>query len=145
MGFEGKEQIIKKGGSYMNVLLYAFHKLESTIVKFNSAVDSLVYPRDSVHSWDKGVAFFVENLEGIDGSSSRKFMYALVDKYCQHFVTFSASGDKTKGTSQVNHQLIDMFNRGNKELVHGECDAPEVILYNVKDLMFVPLIQGTLK
>ena len=95
----------------MNVLLYALHKLESTILKCNSAADSLVYPRDSVHSWDKCVAFFVEDLEGIDGSSSGKVIYALVDKYCQNFVTFSALGDKTKGISQVNHQLFDMFNQ----------------------------------
>ena len=49
VGFEGKEQIINKRIASMNVLLYALHKFESTIVKCNSLDEPLVYPRDSVH------------------------------------------------------------------------------------------------
>ena len=111
IGFEEKEQHINKEVSYMNVRVYTLHKFELAIVKRDSAVESLVYPGDSIHAWDEGVSFFVGNLEGIDGSSSGKLVYALVNKRCQNFGTFGASGDKTTGTSQVNLQLIDMFNR----------------------------------
>jgi len=145
MGFVGKEQIVKKGIAYMHVLLYALHEFESAIGKCNSAVAPVPYPRDPIHAWDEGVAFFVGNLEGIDGSGKGNLVYALGDKRCLDFGTCGASGDQTSGTSQVNLQLIDMFNQGNKELVHYDCDAAEEILYDIKDLMFVPLIQGTLK
>merc|ERR1740124_1479410 len=144
MGFIGKEQIVKKGIAYMNVLLYALHEFESAIVKCNSA-DPLVYPRDPIHAWDEGVAFFVGNLEGIDGSGDGNLVYALGDKRCKNFGTCGASGDETSGTSQVNLQLIAMFNRGNGELLMGDCVAAEATKEEVIDLMFVPLIQGTLR
>jgi len=144
MGLEGKEQIIKRGITYMNVLLYTLHKFESTIVKCNSSVDPLVYTRDSFHVWDEWVAFFVRNLDGIDGSSNGKLVYVLVNKRCQNFAICGASGDEATGGSQVNLQFIDKFNQGNKELVYDECDAAEVILYDIKDIMGFPLIQSTL-
>jgi len=144
MGFIGKEQIVKKGIAYMNVLLYALHEFESAIGKCNDA-DPLVYPRDPIHAWDEGVAFFVGNLEGIDGSGDGNLVYALGDKRCKNFGTCGASGDETSGTSQVNLQLIAMFNRGNGELLMGDCVAAEATKDEVIDLMFVPLIQGTLR
>ena len=99
----------------------------------------------SVHAWDEGVAFYTGSLEGTDGSGEGVLLYALADKRCSDYMTCSASGDRLDGTSKVNHELFQLFSLGNYQLLTGDCAAARKTKDRVAQLMYIPLIQGSLR
>lgn len=133
IGFIGREQVIKKCVAYMNVFMYAIHEFEAAIGKCVPGVQFDQY--NAVHAWDEGVAFYVGNMEGVDGSGSGKLVYNLADK---------RGGDFGIGT-EVNTEFIALSNRGNLELQSGDCDAAEATKNEIIDIIYIPLIQGSLK
>lgn len=141
----GREQIIKKGIAYMNVFLYTMHEYEAAIVKCEAFDSSVLYNRDAIHAWDEGVAFYTGNMEDVDGSGSGKLVYALADKRCANFGTCGADGDETSGTSQVNLDIIALANAGNADLLALDCDGAAEKMALIQSLMYIPLIQGSLK
>lgn len=142
-GDDGRVEGIKKGTAYMNVFLYAIHEWEAAIVK---CVPGAPFQQTSaIHAWDEGVAFYAGNLEGPDGSGSGKLIYALADKRCANFCTCGVDGDECEGTSKVNIELTNLFNKGRDVINSGDCDAAAAIKDTIADIMYVPLVQGTLR
>jgi len=141
----GREQIIKKGIAYMNVFLYTMHEYEAAILKCEAFDPSLLYNRDAIHAWDEGVAFYTGNMEDVDGSGSGKLVYALADKRGENFGTCGADGDSTSGTSQVNIDIIALANAANADLLALDCDGAAEKMASIQSLMYIPLIQGTIK
>jgi len=142
IGFDGREQVVKKGTAYMHVFMYAIHEFEAAIVK----CEGKPYDEENaVHAWDEGVAFHVGNLAGNTGAEDGKLVYAVGNKRCKDFGTCGASGTEKTGTAKVNLDLIAMFNRGRDELNNGDCDAAEATKNSIADAMYIPIIQGTLK
>jgi len=137
IGFIGREQVIKKCVAYMNVFMYAIHEFESAIGKCVPGVKFDQY--NAVHAWDEGVAFYVGNKEGVDGSGSGKLVYALGDKRGDNF------GTMIDDVSEVNAKFIELSNRGNMELNSGDCDAAEATKNELTDVIYIPIIQGALK
>jgi len=137
IGFVGREQVIKKCIAYMNVFMYAIHEFEAAIGKCVPGVKFDQY--NAVHAWDEGVAFYVGNKEGVDGSGSGKLVYALADKRGPNFGTMV--GD----VSEVNTKFIECANKGNLQLQVGDCDGAAATMNEIINIMYVPLIQGSLK
>merc|ERR1719148_625898 len=141
--FSGTEQNVKKGIAYMNVFMYAIHEFEASV---NKCVDGEAYDQENaVHAWDEGVAFFVGNLAGKTGKDDGKLVWALGNKRCKNFGTCGASGTEIKGLAKVNLDLATLWNRGRDELNAGTCDVATATKDAMVDLMYIPLIQGTLK
>jgi len=95
---------------------------------------------DPVHAWDEGVAFYSGSLELQDGLSSGKLLHQLADKRCKNFNTCA---DEANTMSNVNKQLLQLFNVGQGQLQAGLCDDARETTAKVVDLMYVPMIQGT--
>eukprot|EP00555_Chaetoceros_dichaeta_P004286 CAMPEP_0198261400 /NCGR_PEP_ID=MMETSP1447-20131203/10124_1 /TAXON_ID=420782 /ORGANISM="Chaetoceros dichaeta, Strain CCMP1751" /LENGTH=615 /DNA_ID=CAMNT_0043949307 /DNA_START=92 /DNA_END=1939 /DNA_ORIENTATION=+ len=143
IGFDGREQIIKKGIVYMNVFMYAMHEFEASVEK---CVPGVAFDQEqAVHAWDEGVAFFVGNLAGSTGEDNGKLVYALGNKRCKDFGTCGASGTEKVGLGKVNIDLTALFNSGRDELNAGDCVAATATKDTIEDLMYIPIIQGTLK
>merc|ERR1711985_52314 len=82
---------------------------------------------------------------GTDGSGSGKFPYALADKRCGNFKTCGDMADSTTGGSWVNINIFDNFRQGQAKLARGECASARANKEAIESLMYIPLIQGTLR
>jgi len=134
----------KKGSVTMNVWMYVVREFEDAIddCKSDCGIDCNDAP---VHAWDEGVAFYTGSLEGSDGSTPGKLLYALANKRCQNYKTCGLAGDAVTGRSKVNSELSDLFALGQHKLLQGECDAVRPIVNQITAQMTIPLIQGTLR
>jgi len=142
-GGDGRIEGVKKGTAYMNVFLYAIHEWEAAIVK---CVPGAVFDQTSaIHAWDEGVAFYAGNLVGTANIGYGKLVYALANKRCTNFGTCGENGDLLEGTSKVNLELVKLFNRGHDEINSGDCEAASTTKDAMADMMYVPLVQGTIK
>jgi len=138
MGFVEREQLIKKMAAYMNVFMYVFHEFEAALSKCETAL-----PLDAeapIHAWDEGVAFYSGYLSGIDGAEGGKMVYALAEKRGGDFGT-----TQTDERSLVNIALTKEFTEGREYLNMADCKSAKKSLKNIKSLMYIPLIQGTIK
>lgn len=144
-GFDGREQIIKKGTAYMSVWMYVIREFEDALDDCQEACTIENCNDDPVHAWDEGVAFYTGTLEGIDGSGSGKLAYALADKRCVNFKTCGDMADSTSGSSNVNIELFKLFGTGVNKLNKGECASARTEKEAIEKLMMIPLIQGTLR
>ncbi len=97
---------------------------------------------DPVHAWDEGVAFYAGSMEGEDGIASGKLLHQLADKRCGNFGTCI---DTENTLSKVNQELLDLFNVGQGQLQAGKCEDARKTKDKVADIMYIPLIQGTLR
>ena len=74
-----RKEAAKKGTAYMHVWMYA-------IRQFEDAIDDCLgcTANCTVHSWNKGVAFYTGSLEGTDqgGNSAGNLVYRLAEKRC---------------------------------------------------------------
>ena len=140
-------EAIKKGTVYLNLFMYVIREFEDAINDCQSDCDpNTTCNDDPVHAWDEGVAFYTGSQEGIDGRSTGKFLHQLADKRCQNFKTCGINGDfGVATTSWVNHELLAQFLTGKQQLLDGQCTEGKVTLKKIVQLMFIPLIQGTLR
>eukprot|EP00567_Pseudictyota_dubia_P012364 CAMPEP_0197443820 /NCGR_PEP_ID=MMETSP1175-20131217/9455_1 /TAXON_ID=1003142 /ORGANISM="Triceratium dubium, Strain CCMP147" /LENGTH=504 /DNA_ID=CAMNT_0042974503 /DNA_START=123 /DNA_END=1637 /DNA_ORIENTATION=+ len=142
-GYEGRAEIAKKGSAYINVLMYV-------IREFRDAVDDCKLGKtkdndDAVVAWDEGVAFYAGSLEGTDGSGSGKLIFGLADKRCQDYRTCGRDGNELTGISKINYQMFELFTTGQGQIANGQCDALETTTNRIAQLMFVPVIQGSIR
>jgi len=138
-GLEGRGECAKKGTAYMNIFMYVIREFEDALddckeqcIKCND---------DPVHAWDEGVAFYSGSLEGEDGVPSGKLLHQLADKRCGNFKT--CLEDST--TAKVNDELFQLFNVGQGQLLVGNCKGARETKDKIVDIMYIPLIQGTLR
>jgi len=147
LGFTAKSELIKKGTVCMNVFMYVIREFEDAINDCRTECDTATDCNDDpVHAWDEGVAFYAGSYEGSEGFSSGKMLHQLADKRCRNFKTCGLNGDLDgPTTSYVNHQLLKLFNRGKEQLLSGQCGAVRPTVREIANLMYIPLIQATLR
>jgi len=147
LGYSAQSELIKKGTVCMNTFMYVIREFEDAIADCRSQCDTSTNCNDDpVHAWDEGVAFYAGSLEGLDGYSSGRMLHQLADKRCRNFKTCGLNGDLDgPTTSSVNHGLLKLFNRGKEQLLSNQCAAARPTVQEIASLMYIPLIQGTLR
>lgn len=139
-GETGRAECIKKGTAYMNIFMYVIREFEDALDDCKS--DCIKCNDDPVHAWDEGVAFYTGSLEGERGESKGQLLHALADKRCVDFNT--CVGDQFS-TSKVNQELFQLFAVGQAQLLASQCEDARKTTAKIVDIMYVPLIQGTLR
>jgi len=141
--YAGRNEVIKKGSVYMNVFMYVIQKFEDAVINCNPEQNNTF---NTANMWDKGVAFYSGSMEGTDGLSTGNMLHQLADELCQSFNMCGIHDNITStDTSYVNHELLQLFKYGRNHLLISACDAAEKTLRSITKLMYVPLIQGTLR
>jgi len=146
-GYDGRNEAIKKGTVYLNVFMYVIREFEDAIVDCKTQCDVESTCNDGpVFSWDEGVAFYTGSREGTDGVEAGVMLHQLADKRCQNFKTCGINGDLNSSTrSQVNHQLLTLFEQGKDYLQSGKCGKVKILLKEIIQKMYIPFIQGSLR
>eukprot|EP00804_Cyclotella_cryptica_P013469 CCRYP_005189-RB/>CCRYP_005189-RB protein AED:0.02 eAED:0.02 QI:1281/1/1/1/1/1/2/160/359 len=139
----GKEEIISKGTAYMNIFMYVIYELEDALDDCEAGCINC--NSDPVHAWDEGVCFYTGSVEGQDAKESGYLLHELADKRCQNFKTCGPTGSDLSGTSALNYAVFDLFALGNFQLQSGNCQAARDTVKHITQLMYVPMIQGTMR
>jgi hypothetical protein len=143
---EALTEAISKGSAYMSVLMHVIRQLEAAIYSCSAGCTSQsCADGEASHSLDEAVAFYAGSLEGRDGSGDGVFLYNLADKRSIDFRTGGEMGDEMTGTSYVNIQVIQEFQRAQLFLQETDCDSTEITKNNIVNHMKVPLVQGVLR
>jgi len=69
----------------------------------------------------------------------------VADKRCANFKTCGEHEHRVKGSSKVNLEIFKNFKKGLSFFLHGECSALRETKDSIKSLMYIPLIQTTLR
>merc|ERR1712032_542293 len=143
----GKIEAIKKGTAYISALQYMFHELEEAVSECEETTRDGHAHDNALECWDEGVAYYVGSLQGSKlTAGGGKFPYVLADKRCSNFKTCNAAAPFTTGTvSWVNHNVMAKFHMGKNALVKGDCYMAQTALDQISKLVYIPLIQGTLR
>ena len=66
---------------------------------------------------------------------------------CENFATCTADSDGSdiSGTSQINADMLALYQEGQVKFLDGDCDGAEIIKDKIVDLMTVPVLQGMLR
>eukprot|EP00980_Cylindrotheca_fusiformis_P025157 scaffold13207_cov143-Cylindrotheca_fusiformis.AAC.10 len=140
----GRAECAKKGTAYMNVFMYVIREMEDAVQ--DCRVDCIDCNDDPVHAWDEAVCFYTGSIEGKDGlTDDGKLLHQLADKRCENFKTCGVEGQDLEGTAAVNYEIFDLFSLGNYQLNSGNCPAARKTVKMITELMYIPLIQGTLR
>lgn len=128
----------------MAVAMYVIRELEDAIYDCeNCSGDDC--NDDAVHALDEAVAFYAGSLEGTDGSGDGVMVYALAEKRSPNFKTGGPNGDSVSGTSKVNLDIFREFKNMQSKLMVKDCTAARVHRERIGQLIFIPMIQGTLR
>jgi len=140
----GRSECIKKGISYVVAMLYALHEFEASVA---ACVPGEKYGNENaLHKWDEGVAFYAGSQVGADGTAADgKFAWALANKRCKNFATCGPESGEKSGIAHVNFEQLKNFNAGKEAILQGDCDAAEEAMTEISTLIYIPLIQGTLR
>jgi len=138
--YSGRAECIKKGTVYMNVFMFVLREFEH----------GLDYCEDedydeAVSSWDKGVAYYTGSQEKENGMGKGYLLYDLADKRSANFKTCGLNGDQMTSKSQVNHEFLTLAKIGQALVVGGKCKEARKTKEAIADIMYVPLVQGTLR
>jgi hypothetical protein len=134
----------KKGTAYMSIFMYVIREFEDALDDCQRGCINC--NEDPVHAWDEGVCFYTGSIEGQDGlTPDGKLLHQLADKRCQDFRTCGVEGKDLDGTAAVNYELFDLFSLGNYQLSSGNCPGARVTTKQITELMYIPLIQGTMR
>mmetsp|Transcript_3680 Transcript_3680/g.6993 ORF Transcript_3680/g.6993 Transcript_3680/m.6993 type:complete len:438 (+) Transcript_3680:3298-4611(+) len=139
-GFTGRGECAKKGTVFMAIFMYVIREFEDALDDCQN--NCIACNDDPVHAWDEGVAFYSGSLEGKDGSAPGVLLHELADKRCANFNTCI---DENNSKSAINDQLTDLFVVGQAQLLSGRCEEARVTKSKIVDLMYIPMIQGTLR
>jgi len=143
-GFTGRTEAIKKGTVYFNVFMYVIREFEDALDDCKKGCNDC--NDDPVHAWDEGVCFYTGSIEGKDGlTSDGKLLHQLADKRCQNFKTCGPGGDDITGNSKMNIELFKMLKIGKDQVAGGQCDAARITTAAVAEMMYIPMIQGSLR
>mmetsp|Transcript_58185 Transcript_58185/g.123404 ORF Transcript_58185/g.123404 Transcript_58185/m.123404 type:complete len:520 (-) Transcript_58185:82-1641(-) len=144
VGYDGKEQAIKKGTAYLSIFMYVIREFEDAIDDCNAK--SIDNNYDAVHAMDEGVCFYTGSIEGTDGKSDDgKLLHQLADKRCSNFKTCGELGGTTSGMAKINYEMFQLFELTKYELEKGQCDTAKKGIKQIIQKMYVPMIQGTLR
>jgi len=143
-GTSGREQVIKKGTAYLNIFMYVIREFEDALDDCKRGLLSDNY--NSVHAWDEGVCFYTGSIEGQDGiTDDGKLLHQLADKRCGDYKTCGPDGVDAAGQAKLNYDLFDLFAVGNYQIQNGNCPGARRTTAKITDLMYVPMIQGTMR
>jgi len=98
-----------------------------------------------LHLMEGAVGFYAGSLEGHDGGGNGVLLYDLADALGSEFKTSGEDGDSTKGTSKVNLDIIAEFQKMQGYFIEHKCTAGRHSIDRIAALLFVPLIQATLR
>jgi hypothetical protein len=128
----------------MNVFMYVIREFEDALDDCQRGCMNC--NDDPVSAWDEGVCFYTGSIEGQDGlTPDGKLLHQLADKRCQNYKTCGVEGKDYDGTAAVNYELFDLFALGNYQLQSGNCPGARETTKLITELMYIPLIQGTLR
>jgi len=141
--FDGKSnefraEFAAKASEFWSIWMYIIRELEDAVDDCNA--EDLERNDAPVHAWDEAWAFYAGSLEGTEkgGNSAGRLNYREAEDLSTYF--------NTTGPDSVNTQLLELYDQGKDNLKKGKCDETrDTILYQIVDLMTVPLIQGTLR
>lgn len=128
--------------------MYTIRMLEEAVHKCRQATEEKGEAAEKTHdkalkSLDGAVAFYAGSLE--DGTGSGEFLYALADSECKEFKTCGPSGDSTKGTAKVNHDILLSLDLMQANVTSLHCSEARKDKDDILWKMRVPLIQGTMR
>jgi len=143
----GTNQLIKKGANYQAVWMYVLHELEDAIGDCYSG-DILANDQTPTggapHAWDEGWAFYAGSQVAATAAGAvtddGTLIWELSEKRADDFGT-----DDTSGPASVNVQLLAKFIEGRDKIIAADCAGAEPLVEDIRKLMTVPLVQGTLK
>lgn len=142
-------EAISAATAFMEVAHYVIRDLENAYDKCThpqskcTGEDCGVQP--DLHLMEGAVGFYAGSLEGQDGNGDGVLMYDTADDLCQEFKTCGDKGDKVSGTSKVNIEIFKEFNAMQKAFQQHDCGSVRRSIDRVSQLMWVPLIQGTIR
>ena len=118
VGRDFRKEAIQKGIVYLNVFPYVIWEMQDQVNDCNAG-DATNNDDASVHAWDEAVAFYAGSTVGgsYGTSSTGVLQFALADKRCQNFKTCT---DGFSGGSQVNADILALFNAGKESSQHRQ-------------------------
>jgi len=130
----------------MAVAMYVIRELEDAIYDCEQGCDRDECNDDAVHALDEAVAFYTGSQEGTDGSNGGGYLlYALADKRAANFKTAGRNGGEVSGKAKVNYDIFKEFGAMQDKLATKDCAAAAVHKERIAQLIFVPMVQGTLR
>ena len=131
MGADGKEQVIKKATAYINTLMYVMYELEDALVVCSQGAPFV----EDIHAWDEAVCFYTGSLPQGEGVLAHR----LAEKRCAEWGT--CNDDET---SPLNDKVFELWNKGQEQILEGDCTGARATVDEYNKLWIQPLIQGTL-
>jgi hypothetical protein len=122
----------------LNIFMYVIRELEDSLDDCNKGCGTDECNDDAVHALDEAVGFYSGSLlltEDGDGLLS----YSLAEKRCENFNTCE------DGEAKVNAEIFVQFRKMQSLLTKKECDVARLNKERIVQLMYVPMIQGTLR
>ena len=149
----GSNQLMKKGANYQTVWMYVLHELEDAIgdcyagdISKNDCGPGGTAGAcgNAPHAWDEGWAFYAGSQVAATAAGAvtddGTLIWELSEKRADDFGT-----DDTSGPASVNVQLLAKFIEGRDKIIAADCAGAEPLVEDIRKLMTVPLVQGTLK
>jgi hypothetical protein len=129
----------------MAVSMYFVQELEVSVKECMKTCSPEGCSDKALKALDGAVASYTGSLEGKDGSGHGKLLYDLADRECKEFKTCGTHGDSIKGTSKANLNIFLEFDAMQHNLTARACPAALLHKDHISRLMFIPLVQGTLR
>lgn len=134
----GRKEAVIKGTVFLAIFMYVIRELEDAIDDCVTECDTDSCNDDPVHALDEAVAFYTGSLTITDGTDGN-LLFSLAEKRCENFATCE------NGDAAVNNRLFTLFNRMQNDLQRGKCDAAEKVKNEITNIMYIPMIQGTMR
>ena len=137
-----RAECASKGSQYGNTWMYVILEMEDALDDWRAG--GLQANDCGVHARDEAWVLYAGSLEGVAGCRAGVQPFALVEKRCVDFGTCTgASG--VSDTSQMNRQLLQLFQEGQGLLAAGRCDEAASVYTQISQTMAVPMMQGMLR
>ena len=134
-----RRELLTKGSAYLvvrqNVLSRLFDGVDSCLAGARTAAS---------HEWQVAWALYTGSLEGTDGTTDGKSMYALGDKRCPQFLTCEGGASSTH-PARNNVAAAAEWLRGLAALGAGDCFGALAAADTVVAQATIPLLQGLLR
>ena len=145
---EGRAAAIPRFTFQLNIWMYVAGLLEFTIEKCldddNTMTDKTITSEEYTAYWDESWAIYAGSLEGVNGTTEEgKLLYHLADEMCGTFDTCDNDDDGDE-TATVNRKIVEDYQKGQTQVLNGQCDAAKATKEAIVSRMTVPLLQGML-
>lgn len=140
-GYGGRAEAVKAATAFMATPLQLLAELEAAVYGCLQCSGAADCRTDALGSLDKAVALYTGSIEGADGSEGGEGtgLYSLAERRGVDFFTAAT------GTAQVNSDVLALFDQMKVTLGDGNCAAARSSKIRVAQLVFVPLVQSTLR